>query len=114
MNASTIAVAMTWILAAFLLFGSGLNAVGPRPIRADYVRWGYPRGFRFVTAGLELAAAILLVVPAFQLAGALLGASIMTAAVATTLKHGEPARAVAPALTLAWAVTAAALIWVAC
>lgn len=94
---------MTWLLAALFAVGAVVNAVGPSGIREDYARWGYPKGFRFITAVLELMVATLLLFSGARLAGALLGATIMAAAVATTVKHREPGRSIAPLTALIWA-----------
>lgn len=94
---------MTWLLAALFTVGAVINALGPRRIREDYARWGYPKSFRFVTAVLELTVATLLLFPGARFAGALLGATIMAAAVATTVRYREPGRSIAPLTVLIWA-----------
>lgn len=111
MSGEVLATAMAWLLSAFFVFGACVNAIGPKAIREDYARWGYPKGFRFVTAVLELIAAVLVAIPDARPIGAVLAAAIMAAAVASTLTHGERSRAIAPMIVAAWACAVAALTW---
>lgn len=85
------------LLALFFLAGAVANLIGPAQIRADYARWGYPKGFRFVTAVLELTTAVLLALPAYRHLGLILGGLIMIAALITLLRHKEKRHALAPA-----------------
>ncbi len=65
---------------------------------ASFKRWGYPKGWRFVAGGLELAgAACLLFQPTrlFAIGGL---AILMVAAIATLLKGREPIPQVVPAV----------------
>ncbi|QEI07551.1 DoxX family protein [Pigmentiphaga aceris] len=94
---------LAWGLAAFFLFGSVLNAIAPASIRASFTRWGYPDWFHYVTAALEFLTAVLLVLPAFRLAGVALAILVMIAAIVTLLHHDEHAHAVAPCVVLALA-----------
>ena len=41
-------------LAAFLVVGSLSNIFAPGSIYEEYLRWGYPHWFHFVTGSLEL------------------------------------------------------------
>ena len=55
--------AIAWLL-AFAFAGAGLfNAIGGAAVQASFVRWGYPAWWNFVTAGLELLSAALIVLP---------------------------------------------------
>ncbi len=47
-------------LAAFFVVGSLSNIIAPGSIYQEYLKWGYPHWFHFVTGSLELTAAILL------------------------------------------------------
>ena len=91
---------LAWALAAFFLFGSVLNAIAPASIRASFARWGYPDWFHYVVAAVEFLTALLLVMPAFQLAGVGLAILVMCAAIVTLLRHDEYAHAVAPGVVL--------------
>ena len=78
-----------WILAAGF-FGAGLvNAISAPATRSSFVRWGYPQWWGRVTGGLEMAAAVLIVLPGTRVAGLILGAAIIAAAVLTVLRHRD-------------------------
>ena len=47
-------------LAAFFVVGSLGNIFAPPSIYEEYLRWGYPGWFHFVTGSLELTTAVLL------------------------------------------------------
>ena len=69
-------------------FGAGLvNAMGPAALKDDFIRWGYPAWWCYLTGGLEVATAVLVAVPAGRGAGLALGAAIVAAAVLTVLRH---------------------------
>lgn len=87
---------LTWFLCILFLIGAISNGFAPEKIRDSYARWGYPEWFPYVTAGLELAVAIMLFFPATRLLGAGLGMMIMVAAAATLLRHREYATALSP------------------
>ena len=84
------------ILAAFFVVGSLSNIFAPGSIYEEYLRWGYPRWFHFVTGSLELTAAILLFRAPSRLLGSALGCTVMLAALATVIIHGEYGHAVPP------------------
>jgi uncharacterized membrane protein YphA (DoxX/SURF4 family) len=85
-----------WLLAAFFVVGGLGNIIAPAPILDDYERWGFPGWFHYATGGLELFAALLLVRNRTRWIGAALGASVMAAAAATLLLHGEWGHALLP------------------
>jgi len=83
-------------LAAFFVVGSLSNIIAPESIYQEYLKWGYPRWFHFVTGSLELTAAILLFRAPSRLLGSALGCTVMFAALATVIIHGEYGHAVPP------------------
>lgn len=103
MNKPLIAISSTlaWLLAAFFLFGAYGNTLLSEENAAAYAAWGYPDWFHYITAILELAAAILLIRAATRPYGAGLGALVMAAAVLTTLVNADYGHAVAPSVVLA-------------
>ncbi|OKO74421.1 DoxX family protein [Bradyrhizobium sp. NAS96.2] len=76
-------------LAAFFVVGSLSNIFAPGSIYEEYLRWGYPHWFHFVTGSLELTAAVLLAKARTRLWGAALGCAVMLAALATVTLHDE-------------------------
>jgi uncharacterized membrane protein YphA (DoxX/SURF4 family) len=77
-------------LLAFGFLGAGVfNGIGTMSTRADFSRWGYPVWWYRVTGGLEIVAALLIVLPAVRLAGLLLGAGIIIAATLTVVRHRD-------------------------
>ena len=73
-----------------VMIGAGMvNFVGPQSVRDSFARWGYPTGFHRVTGGLEVAAGLLLLIPATSRAGAIGSAAILLAAVMTLIRHRD-------------------------
>jgi hypothetical protein len=97
-------------LAAFFVVGSLSNIFAPGSIYEEYLRWGYPHWFHFVTGSLELTTAVLLVRARTRLWGAALGCTVMLAALATVTLHGEYGHGVAP---LVVAILSIAVGWIA-
>jgi DoxX-like family len=93
-------------VAAFFFVGSLTNILAPGSIYQEYLRWGYPSWFHFVTGSLELTTAVLLARERTRLLGSALGCAVMLAALATVTLHGEYGRAAAPivAATLTFVV----------
>jgi len=91
-------------LAAFFVVGSLSNIVGPRSILDEYLKWGYPHGFHFVTGSLELMTAVLLARARTRLWGSALGCTVMLAALATVTLHGEYGHGVAPLVVAALSI----------
>lgn len=83
---STISI---WLLVAGFSGAGIFNAVGTVSTRAEFVRWGYPAWWCRVTGALEMAAAVLIVLPAGRTAGLILGAVIILTAAATVLRQRE-------------------------
>ncbi|HDR9872817.1 TPA: DoxX family protein [Burkholderia cenocepacia] len=93
------------LLAAFFIVGAIGNIFVTEKIAFDYMRWGYPDWFHYITGLMELSTATLLIQRSLRLWGALLGATIMIAASATVLLHSEYPHAVAPLVVLIVAIT---------
>src|SRR4029077_2192167 len=83
-------------LAAFFVVGSLSNIFAPGSIHEEYLRWGYPHWFHFVTGSLELGTAVLLAQSRTGLLSAALGCAVMLAALATVTLRGEYGHGVPP------------------
>jgi len=94
--------ALPFVLAAFFVVGSLSNIFAPGSIYEEYLQWGYPRWFHFVTGSLELTTAILLLHARSRLLGTALGGGVMLAALATVIIHGEYAHAAPPLIVATW------------
>lgn len=88
-------------LAAFFVVGSLSNIFAPLSIYEEYLRWGYPHWFHFVTGSLELTTAVLLAQARTRLWGSALGCTVMLAALATVTLHGEYGHGVPPLIASA-------------
>lgn len=98
-------------LAAFFVVGSLGNIFAPGSIYEEYLKWGYPYWFHFVTGALELTAAILLFRAPSRLSGAALGCTVMFAALATVIIHGEYEHAVPPLVVATWSLVVGWISW---
>ncbi|MEO6918709.1 MAG: DoxX family protein [Collimonas sp.] len=83
-------------LAAFFVVGSLSNIFAPPSIYEEYLQWGYPSWFHFVTGTLELTTAVLLARTPTRIWGSALGCTVMLAALTTVTLHGEYGHGVAP------------------
>jgi hypothetical protein len=102
---------LAWALAAFFVVGSLSNIFAPRSIIEEYVRWGYPHWFHFVTGSLELTTAVLLARAPTRLWGAALGCTVMCAALGTVIIHGEYAHAAPPLVVAGLAIVVGWITW---
>ena len=98
-------------LAAFFVVGSLSNIFAPPSIYEEYLRWGYPRWFHFVTGSLELTTAVLLARAQTRLWGSALGCTVMLAALATVTLHGEYGHGVAPLVVAALSILVGRIAW---
>ncbi|MFP3648112.1 DoxX family protein, partial [Paraburkholderia sp. SIMBA_054] len=87
------------------------NIVAPRSIFEEYLKWGYPHWFHFVTGSLELMTAVLLTRARTRLWGAALGCTVMLAALATVTVHGEYGHAVAPLVVAILSIVVGWIAW---
>jgi membrane protein HdeD len=83
------AIGLPIALGVVLIGAGAVNFVGPKSVRAPFVRWGCPAGFHRVTGGLEAIAGLLLLVPATLWAAAMGSVVILTAAVITLIRCRE-------------------------
>jgi hypothetical protein len=98
-------------LAAFFVVGSLSNILAPPSIYREYLQWGYPRWFHFVTGSLELTTAVLLARAQTRLWGSALGCTVMSAALATVTVHGEYAHGAAPLVAAALSILVGWTVW---
>jgi hypothetical protein len=99
------------VLAAFFVVGSLSNLLAPGSIYEEYLKWGYPRWFHFVTGAFELTAAILLFRARTRVLGSALGCTVMLAALATVIIHGEYGHAVPPLVAATLSLVVGWLSW---
>ena len=98
-------------LAAFFVVGSLSNIFAPGSIYEEYLRWGYPHWFHFVTGALELTTAILLAQARTRLWGSALGCAVMLAALATVSLHGEYGHGVLPLIVATLSIVVGWIAW---
>jgi hypothetical protein len=98
-------------LAAFFVVGSLSNIFAPGSIYEEYLRWGYPPWFHFVTGSLELTTAVLLAQARTRLWGSALGCTVMLAALATVTLHGEYGHGVPPLIVATLSIVVGWIAW---
>ena len=102
---------LAWALAAFFVVGSLSNIFAPPSIYVEYLQWGYPHWFHFVTGTLELTTAVLLAQAQTRLWGSALGCAVMLAALATVTLHGEYRHEAAPLVAVALSILIGWITW---
>ncbi|MGF6310002.1 hypothetical protein ABIB82_003373 [Bradyrhizobium sp. i1.8.4] len=98
-------------LAAFFVAGSLSNIFAPGSIYEEYLRWGYPHWFHFVTGSLELTTAVLLARERTRLWGSALGCAVMLAALATVTLHGEYGHGAPPLIVAILSIVVGWIAW---
>ena len=98
-------------LAAFFVVGSLSNILALGSIYEEYLRWGYPHWFHFVTGALELTTAVLLAQARTRQWGSALGCAVMLAALATVTLHGEYGHGVAPLVVATLSIVVGWIAW---
>jgi hypothetical protein len=98
-------------LAAFFVVGSLSNIFAPGSIYEEYLRWGYPPWFHFVTGSLELTTAVLLAQARTRLWGSALGCTVMLASLATVTLHGEYGHGVPPLIAATLSIVVGWSAW---
>jgi DoxX-like family len=100
-----------WGLALFFVVGSLSNVFAPGSIYEEYLRWGYPHWFHFVTGSLELTTAVLLAQARTRLWGSAVGCTVMLAALATVTLHGEYGHGVPPLIVATLSIVVGWIAW---
>ncbi len=101
MKAKTVGLwILTVLLAVAFLGAGGSKLAGRPPMPENFTRWGFPLWFMYLTGVIEVAAALLLLVPRTATLGGALVVGTMVGAALTHLKEGEGPQAVAPLILL--------------
>ncbi len=104
--------AVVWtlsILLALAFLGAGFAKLTGQPMMlAEFATFGYPVWFMYLTGLIEVACAVLVLVPRFAAIGATLLVCVMLGALYSHLTHGQSAMIGAPLVLL---VLAAVVGW---
>ena len=79
------------ILGVFFLGDGVVSAIGPKPMRESFVKWGFPAWWHLVNAAVCLTTGVLLLIPGLQPFGLILGALECFAIFATLIRNNEAA-----------------------
>lgn len=96
----TVVDCLAWVLVAVFAWAGALNLYGPSFVRAEFQRWGYPRGLRLAVGGAEWLAAVLLLWPASRFFGATVGLAILFGVVLSLGRTREWMRLEYPAVLI--------------
>jgi hypothetical protein len=99
--------AATLVAAAAFLLGALINASGRKAVREEFVRYGFPSWWCWITATLEFLTAVLLVLRSTFAMGLALGACIMVAAILAMIRTRDFRHMPAPSLFLLLLIIAA-------
>jgi hypothetical protein len=99
--------AATLLAAAAFLLGAAINASSSKAVREEFVRYGFPSWWCWITAILEFLTAVLLILrPTFAI-GVALGACIMVAAIIAVVRARDFRHIPPPAVFLLLLIIAA-------
>lgn len=101
-NAATLLAAVAFLLAAVI------NASGSKAVKDEFVRYGFPSWWCWITAILEFLTAVLLVLRPTLALGVALGACIMIAAIVAIIRARDFRRIPPPSVFLLMLIIAAA------
>jgi len=80
---------LAFVLALLFFVTGGTKLIASPSHVANFAKWGYPLWFMYVTGGLEVAAALLLILPITRYYGATLIVFTMIGAIFTHMRAGE-------------------------
>ena len=80
---------LTWLLVAALAGAGLVNAAGSASTRKNFVHWGYPAWWCWVTGATEILVALLVLWPLARPTGLLLASLVIVAATATVVRHHD-------------------------
>lgn len=84
------ALLLTGLLSIFFLGDALVSAIGPKPMRESFMKWGFPGWWHLVNAAVCLTVGILLLVPGLRPLGFALGALECLAIFVTLIRAKEP------------------------
>ena len=91
------------LLALAFLSAGGMKLASGDEAGLDFEEWGYPAWFAYLTGILEVAGAVLIVIPATRFYGATLLTFVMAGAIFTHVRSGQFGMVAPPVMLLALA-----------